>query len=270
MAEREVDVAILGAGSAGMAAHAAATRQGVEALLIEGGEYGTTCARTGCMPSKLLLAAAECRHQVDQAGEFGLRVAGVEVDRQAVMARVHRLRDDFVGSVLKVIKRIPEARRVRAAAKFIAPGRLQAGDETIVARAIVIATGSRPFVPPPFADLGDRLLTSDDIFELEQLPESVAVVGAGVIGLELGQALHRLGVRVRLFDRGERLGPAGDPAIEALATGLFLASLPCETGVVPEVEAVEADGVRLAWSRAGGTRASERFEYVLVATGRRP
>ncbi len=265
---RRCKVAIIGAGSAGLAAHAMARRRSDDVLLIEGGEYGTTCARSGCMPSKLLIAAADARAAVARAAEFGLSVPGVEVDRTAVMQRVRSHRDRFVGSVLDVVKRIAPEQRLRGHARFVAPDRLDVDGQQVEAERIVIATGSRPRVPAGFAALGDRLLTSDNVFELARLPDSVAVLGGGVIGLELGQALHRLGVRVRLFDRKRQLGPRGDPEVSALATAQFSASLPCELGVKLKATA-SADGVELVWSDAGREQ-RDSFEYLLLAIGREP
>src|SRR4249919_545418 len=97
MTERRVDVAIIGAGSAGLAAHASARRLTASVLMIEGGVYGTTCARVGCMPSKLLIAAGDSRQGIAEAGIFGIRVGDVTVDGAAVMRRVQSLRDYFVG-----------------------------------------------------------------------------------------------------------------------------------------------------------------------------
>jgi len=267
---RQCRIAIIGTGSAGLAAHAAARRHTDSLLLIEGGEYGTTCARSGCMPSKLLIAAADARHQVETAAAFGIRTGPSTVDGAAVMHRVRSLRDRFVGGVEKIVAGLPEQQRMRGHARFIAPYRLQVGDVEVEAERIVIATGSTPFVLPPFDTLGERLLTSDSVFDMVDLPASVAVIGGGVIGLELGQALHRLGVRVRLFERGDRLGPRGDAHVEKIATELLAASLPSVLGVVPELGDVDDEGVRLDWLGTDGERGSERFDRVLVATGRRP
>src|ERR1700690_687053 len=100
MKTQHVDVAVIGAGTAGLAARREAARLGAAGVLIEGGPYGTTCARVGCMPSKLLIAAAEASHQVAGAGRFGIRVPdGVRVDGRAVLERVRRERDRFVGFV---------------------------------------------------------------------------------------------------------------------------------------------------------------------------
>src|SRR5438128_7173359 len=104
-----VDVAVIGAGTAGLAAYRAAVAGGRRAVLIEGGAYGTTCARVGCMPSKLLIAAAEAAHGPQKWAEFGLRLDGsLAIDGKAVMARVKRERDRFVGFVLEGVDGIAE------------------------------------------------------------------------------------------------------------------------------------------------------------------
>src|SRR6202051_2157691 len=116
----EIDVAIIGAGSAGLSAYRAAKAAGASVVLIEGGPYGTTCARVGCMPSKLLIAAAEAAQHVAGAGRFGIRVPdGVQVDGPAVLARVRRERDHFVGFVLDSVAAIPAEQRLRGHARFV-------------------------------------------------------------------------------------------------------------------------------------------------------
>src|SRR4029077_4295927 len=105
----EVGVAIIGAGTAGLAAYRAARAAGASAMLIEGGAYGTTCARVGCMPSKLLIAPADAAHTVETTQAFGVHNDGiVRIDGRAVMDRMRRERDRFVGFVLRDVERIPE------------------------------------------------------------------------------------------------------------------------------------------------------------------
>src|SRR5688572_28675937 len=162
----EVDVAVIGAGTAGLAAYRAAKAAGKRAVIIEGGAYGTTCARVGCMPSKLLIAAAEAAHAIERAPGFGVHAGEVRVDGRAVMARVKSERDRFVGFVTKGVDNIPEADRIRGYAWFLDPHTLEVeGGPVINARAVVIATGSRPMVPPILANLGDRLVVNDDVFD---------------------------------------------------------------------------------------------------------
>ena len=267
----ETDVAVIGAGTAGLAAYRAAKSAGKRALLIESAVYGTTCARVGCMPSKLLIAPAEAAHSVDRFAAFGLAIDGpLVVDGRAVMARVKRERDRFVGFVLKGVAEMPDSDKLLGRATFVDDHTLAiAGGQTVKANAIVIATGSFPSCPPTWKALGDRLITNDGIFEFDDLPKSVAVFGPGVIGLELGQALHRLGVRVKIFGRGGGVGPLADPAILSEARRLFGAELYLDTNAHAEVSR-DGDEVIVAYKDLDGSDGVERFDYLLAATGRTP
>lgn len=272
MQERNVEVAIIGAGTAGLSAWQAARQYHDEVVLIEDGKPGTTCARVGCMPSKLLIAAAESAHQVEDAAGFGIRVGRVDIDDRAVMARVRRERDAFVDSVLKSMQQIEPANLLAGRARFEDAHTLRVGEELLLrARTIIIATGSRPQAPRAFAPAGDRLIDSDVVFEWQTLPDSLAVFGAGIVGLELGQALSRLGVRLRLFGKSGSLGPFQDPAVRDYAEHTFNAAFYLDPAA--DVDTIERDGEQVAITfreRGSGKRLTERFDYLLAATGRRP
>ncbi|MEP7328126.1 MAG: dihydrolipoyl dehydrogenase [Betaproteobacteria bacterium] len=267
--ELVTDVAVIGTGTAGLAAWRAAKSAGKRVLLIESGAYGTTCARVGCMPSKLLIAPAEAAHSVDRFPGFGLKLEGnVVVDGRAVMARVKSERDRFVGFVLRGVDNIPEAERIRGHARFVDDTTLRVDERiTIKAARVVIATGSSPSFPPAWKALGDRLVVNDDVFEWDDLPASVAVFGPGVIGLEIGQALHRLGVRVKVFGRGGGLGPLSDPAVLELARRVFGEEFYLDTDAHAEV-ARDGDAVVVTYRARDGSMQVERFTYLLAATGR--
>ena len=267
-----VDVAVIGAGTAGLSAYRAAIAGGRRAVLIEGGAYGTTCARVGCMPSKLLIAAAEAAHAPQKWAEFGLRLDGsLVIDGKAVMARVKRERDRFVGFVLEGVDAIPDSDRIRGYARFIDDSTLAVDDHTRIAfgRA-VIATGSSPAIPAALRAAGDRLIVNDDVFAWDDLPRAVAVFGPGVIGLELGQALHRLGVNVLVFGRSGHVGPFSDPSIRAYATRTFQQELALEANA--ELGAIERDGDRVVVRYRGsdGMNRTARVDFVIAATGRTP
>ena len=266
-----VDVAVIGAGSAGLAAFRAARSHSKQVVLIEGGNYGTTCARVGCMPSKLLIAAADTAHTIDRAPAFGIHAGAVRIDGRDVMARVRQERDRFVSFVVAGVDQIEAEQRLHGHARFLNAHCLQIDDHTQVrASRIVIATGSRPQVPPALQNLGERLIVNDDVFDWRDLPGSVAVIGTGVIGLELGQALHRLGVRVALFGRGAHLAGINDPSVLAIARQVFSAELDIrlDTTLVSAVRVQEA--AELTWTDGNGRQHSEQFCLVLAATGRVP
>ncbi|HLX23683.1 MAG TPA: dihydrolipoyl dehydrogenase [Usitatibacter sp.] len=267
---RKVDVAVIGAGTAGLAAYRAAKAAGASAVIIEGGPHGTTCARVGCMPSKLLIAAAEAAHGIERAKGFGVHAGPAKIDGQEVMARVKRERDRFVGFVLKGVEAIAESDRIHGHAKFIDRNTLDVDGARIAARAIVIATGSRPAIPPMLQGLGDRLVVNDDVFSWDTLPRSVAVFGPGVIGLEIGQALSRLGVRVVVLGRGGRVGPITDPEVRRAAIQAFEGEFHLDPDAhVSRVER-KGDEVEIDYVGIHGEKLTEKFEYVLAATGRVP
>jgi len=276
MKSLQVDVAVIGAGTAGLSAYRAAKAAGASVAMIEGGDYGTTCARVGCMPSKLLIAAAEAAHAVGKAPGFGVHVDGVvRIDGREVMDRVRRERDRFVGFVLRDVQDIPDADRIGGHARFVDNHTLAVEDRTRVeAKSVVIATGSSATYPDSFRVLGDRLIINDDVFNWHDLPKAVAVMGPGIIGLELGQALHRLGVRVAVLGRGGRVGPISDPQIRAYAIAAFSEEFTLEPDA--HIAAMQRDGDRVAIRRTGplgsqeGSQETEHFDYVLAATGRAP
>lgn len=271
METREVDVAVVGAGSAGMVAYNAARKFTSDLVLIEGGAYGTTCARVGCMPSKLLIAAAEAAHDVKRASLFGIRSQGVEIDARAVMERVRAERDRFVGFVLDSIARIPAEQRIQGQARFEDEGHLIVdGRLRIAAGRIVIATGSSPSVPEFLKAAGDRLLINDSLFELETLPRAVAVFGPGAVGLELGQALSRLGVEVRMFGTSGRVGPLRDDKLQAYALKQFNTEFYLDPAAQVENLTRTDAGVDIRYHHRERGIVTETVDYVLAATGRRP
>lgn len=263
MATYNADVAVIGAGTAGLAAERHARNEGATTVLIDPSFAGTTCATVGCMPSKLLIAAADAAQSVRQARHFGV-MAEPRVDGRAVLERVRRLRDDFARGVRKSINDLPEGICLKGRARFEAPGilTLDTGDR-VEARAVVIATGASPALPQPYGFLNAHVLTNETIFALRDLPESLGVIGAGALGLELAQAMHRLGVRVEVFDAGDRL--AGLPAETSAVLHRILSEVfPIHLDCKPE-PSVQDGRAALAWD--GG---EAQFEKLLVAAGRPP
>jgi dihydrolipoamide dehydrogenase len=269
-----VDVAVIGAGTAGLVAYRAAVAQGARTVMIEGGHYGTTCARVGCMPSKLLIAAAEAAHMLDAAPEFGVHAGGngekARIDGVAVMERVRRERDRFVGFVLDGVDSIPAEDKLRGHARFTGPHTLVVDDHTQVnAKRVVIATGSTPTRLPKLENVGPGVITSDDVFYWQDLPRSVAVIGTGVIGLELGQALTRLGVRVSVYARGGSVAQLSDPVVLRNAGQVLREEIDLHFQSEIVKAGQEGDEIVLC-TREGGEERCARFQYVLMAAGRTP
>ena len=268
---RKVDVAVIGAGSAGLPAYRAARMHTEKVVLIEGGVYGTTCARVGCMPSKLLIAAAEAAHSIETASKFGVYSSKPTINGHDVMKRVRSERDRFVGFVLESLENIDQNHHFRGHAQFIDNHTIQVEDKIIEAKSVVISTGSSPKLMSMFNGLGDRLVVNDDIFDWDTLPESVAVFGPGVIGLELGQALHRLGVRIRIFGLSGSLKPLSDMGIKSYAENLFKDEFPLDTKANILGLELENEQVKISFvDPKNGEEKEELFDFLLAATGRAP
>ncbi|MDO5058816.1 MAG: dihydrolipoyl dehydrogenase [Neisseria sp.] len=272
MKQLQADVVVIGGGTAGMGAFRNARLHTENVYLIESNVFGTTCARVGCMPSKLLIAAAEARYHALHTDPFGVHLdkASVVVDGVEVMNRVKSERDRFVGFVVSDVEEWPAERRIMGAAKFIDANTIQIDDHTqIQAGRFVIATGSRPIILPQWEALGDKLIINDDVFSWDTLPESVAVFGPGVIGLELGQALTRLGVRVEIFGLGGALGGISDPVVLAEAKAVFGEELNLHLDAKTEVKLNDEGKVEVHWEQ-DGERGVFVSDYLLAAVGRRP
>lgn len=268
MVARRCDIAIIGAGTAGLKAYKAASANGADVLLIERGDGGSTCTRVGCMPSKLLIAAGRAAHGATQAGQFGVRIDGMHIDGPAVLARMRRERDRFVTSVLDEYHAIPAAHRMHGTARFTGPRSLAIDDVPVEAGAIIIATGGHPIVPDTLDPIASIVHTHETIFEIDSLPTAMAVIGAGPVGLELAQAFARLGVTVTLLDEGETIGALGDPVAERAARDALGREIALQLGVTISAEPT-ADGRGLIhWT--GASEGSVTVDLVLGATGRPP
>ena len=266
MQERTVDVAIIGAGTSGLNAMGQARKAGKSFVLINGGEPGTTCARVGCMPSKAMIQVAEDYHRRTHLGRYGIDGhEGLSLDVPEALEHVQEMRDTFVDRVLgSSTDEMPEDLFLQDYACFVEPTLLEVGDQRIRAAAVVIATGSRPLVPEPWQAFGERLLSTDTLFELEDLPKSIAVIGLGTIGLELGQSLHRLGVDVEGFDQLETIAGIRDPEVNRAAVELMGKEFPLHLGHTATITE-EPEGLSV---RAG--EHERRFDAVLCSIGRVP
>jgi dihydrolipoamide dehydrogenase len=235
--ERNVDVAIIGSGTAGLNAMGRVRRAGKTFVLINGGEPGTTCARVGCMPSKAMIQIAEDYHRRTHLGKYGIDGhEGMTLDVPEALEHVQDLRDTFVDRVLgSSTDDMPEDIFIQDYARVIEPTLIEVGGQRVRAKAVVIATGSRPLVPEPWRKFGDRVITTDDIFELDDLPATMAVIGLGTIGLELGQSLSRLGVKITGFDQVDQIAGIQDPEVNQSAIELLSKEFTIHLGATAEL-----------------------------------
>lgn len=261
---REVEVAVVGAGTAGLNAMAQVRRVTKNFVLINGGELGTTCARVGCMPSKAMIQVADDFHRRRIFSREGIEGGeGLRVNLPDALEHVRDLRDILVDRVLGHTTDVMGDEFIEGYARFVAPGTLEVGEETIKAKSVVLACGTRPVIPEAWEPFSDRILTTDSLFEQEQLPESVAVIGLGAIGLEMGQSLSRMGVDVTGIDVMETIGGIEDPVVNQAAVDIIGKEFPLWLGQPAEIS--EADGML----RVDAGDNSVLVEKILVSMGRR-
>ncbi|PVX51061.1 dihydrolipoamide dehydrogenase [Balneicella halophila] len=216
---RTVDVAIIGAGTAGQSAFEQINKITDNIVVINKGYWTTTCATVGCMPSKLVIAGAERAFHALQSEEFGIGTSQKSnIEGTQVMARIQNGRDHFTKSVKKAIEDWDENKKIEGKASIIKERFIQVNEEIIEYKYLIIATGTQAVIPEQFSDkLGSMLLTSDTIFEMKDLPNKMAIVGAGPVGIELAQAFNRLGVEVILLNRTSKIAGITDKTINQKA-----------------------------------------------------
>lgn len=272
---RKVSVAIIGAGTAGQNAFRQARKVKDDIVIINEGFWTTTCVTVGCMPSKLLIAAADRAHDANHSAEFGIH-ATAKIDGKQVMQRVRDERAHFANYIKKQVDSWPEDKKIAGHAHINEQGLIEVNDELIAADKIIVATGSSAFIPDGWADkLGPIMLTSDMVFELTDLPKSMAVVGAGAIGLELAQAFTRLGVEVTLFNHAKRVAGLKDDDVNNKAIDCLSSELTMHLGSeITDVgsranEDTKGSTAIIDYQDSAGESQQWQGEYVLVATGRR-
>ncbi len=266
----QYDLAVIGAGSAGFSASITAAEQGARVALIGYGTIGGTCVNVGCVPSKALIRAAEAVHHANSAPRF----AGLAAEARVNDWKALRAQKDELVTALRQAKYIDLLPAYNGLSYFEGKARLENGGvivdgKHINAGKIIIATGSREYVPP-ISGLEDMpYLTSTSAFELETLPKSLIIIGGGYIGCELAQMFARLGVKITILFRS-RLLPEGEPEISVALAGYFE-----QEGItVQQVGGYENirrtdEGVSLSATIDGSGRVFEA-EQVLLSAGRTP
>lgn len=271
MAERiDCDIAVIGGGSGGLSVAAGAALMGASTVLIERGRMGGDCLNYGCIPSKALIASARQAVIWQHSAKLGIRYDEPEIDFPAVMRHVkntiaaiapHDSAERFAALGVRVLQ---------AEACFAGPGIVQAGTTMVHARRIVIATGSKPAIPPIPGLEAIPYLTNETVFDLTEAPIHLMILGGGAIGVELAQAFRRLGIRVTLIERLTCLSREDEEL-----SGLLINALR-EDGVVlhERTEVTQAEntvsGIVLTLRHADGSNDRIAGSHLLVATGRKP
>lgn len=261
------DIIILGAGTAGISAYKEAVKYTQSILVINEGPWDTTCTRVGCMPSKVLISSANRLHDAQQLKQVGIQVE-LTADTSHVMQHVRLLRDRFSTATLKDVEKWPDAHKISGRAHFINANTVEVNGQHYQAKSFILAVGSKPNINTEWqVQIGDKQLTSDQIFELEQLPKSLAVIGSGVISIELAQAFHRLGVKTTVFARSKKVGSLSSPYLQELAQKQLKKELNILFETLPDQVALQGEQVKIDYTLEGQSE-SILVDYILNATGR--
>ena len=266
----EFDLIVIGGGSAGLLAAEVAPRLGLKTALVERSRLGGDCLWTGCVPSKALLASAKVAHTMRHADKYGLPSADVELDTSAVWKRISEIQE-----AIATTDDSPDRYRKLGVEVLFGEGTLvdehtvRVGERALTARRILLCTGSRPATPPieGLAEVG--FLTSEDIFQLERAPRSLLVVGAGPIGVEIAQAMNRLGVKTTVLEVAPRMLARDEPALAETLLGVLV-----DEGVDVRLNvrldrASRNEGGKIFHGSIDGEARTWSAEEIFVAAGRK-
>ncbi len=265
----DTNLVVIGAGSAGLVTAYVAAAAKAKVTLIEREQMGGDCLNTGCVPSKAIIRSARIASYIRRANEFGLEAGPLQVNFPQVMERVR--------DVIATVEPHDSVERytslgvdcISGSARITSPWTVEVDGRTITTRSIVIATGGRPFVPPVPGLADIPYLTSDTIWQLNELPRRLLVIGGGPIGCELAQAFAQLGSEVTQVEKGPRLLAREDAAVSAtLATRFTAAGIRVMTGYTAE-RFEQRNGEKVAVCAGADGEQQISFDQVLVAVGRR-
>ena len=266
MPEGEFDVAVLGGGTGGYTAAIRAAQLGQRTVVIEAAKLGGTCLHIGCIPTKALLESSGLYHKLhDRGTEFGISAADVAFDYERISVR----RDAVVDQLWKGVQGLMRKNKievVQACGTLEGGGRIRAGESTIQAGAIIVATGSSPRSLPGIEFDGERIVNSDHATLARALPGSVAIIGAGAVGVEFATFYRQMGARVTLIEALDRLVPLEDEDVsQALLQAFKRLGIDCRVGA--RVMGARVDGDQVALQLEG---AEVRADQLLIAVGRGP
>jgi len=273
MQTRQFDFVILGSGSTAFAAAIRAAELGKTVAMTENRTLGGTCVNRGCLPSKNLIAAAGIIHDAAHPRYPGIEPARLRFN----FAELVRQKDEVIAYYREKKYQSIVGDRIsvfEGPARFIGRNAVQVGELRLEAERFLVATGSRPFIPPlrgldevPF--MTSDLLTSQENIELKEQPESLTIIGGGYIALELGQFFSRLGTRVTIVEPSERVLPSYEPEL-----GTTLGEILKDEGVAiltrTKAVAVRNNGEGISVELVGDAARTLRSSHLLVATGRAP
>ncbi|MGK7871982.1 MAG: dihydrolipoyl dehydrogenase [Xenococcaceae cyanobacterium] len=275
----DYDLVIIGAGVGGHGAALHAVKCGLSTAIIEASDMGGTCVNRGCIPSKALLAASgRVRELKDNhhLQSMGIQVGGIEFDRQAISSHANNLVSKIRGDLTNSLKRL-KVDTIRGWAEIAGAQKVTVatdnGEKTITAKDIMLCPGSAPFVPPGIEIDGKTVFTSDDAVRLESLPDWIAIIGSGYIGLEFADIYTALGCEITMIEALDTLMPTFDPDIAKIAQRVLIAPRDIETHVGVLAKTVKPGSpvvIELADAKTKEIIDVLEVDACLVATGRMP
>ncbi|MBE9078051.1 dihydrolipoyl dehydrogenase [Romeria aff. gracilis LEGE 07310] len=275
----DYDLVIIGAGVGGHGAALHAVKCGLKTAIVEAGDMGGTCVNRGCIPSKALLAASGRVREMRDAQHLramGIQVAGVTFERNEIANHAKNLVDKLQADLTNSLKRLG-VETIRGWGKLAGSQKLTVataeGERTLTARDIILAPGSIPFVPPGIETDGKTVFTSDEAIRLDWLPDWIAIIGSGYIGLEFSDVYTALGTEVTMIEALDRLMPTFDPDIAKQAERVLIQPRDIETRVGVIAKSVTPGSpvvIELADPKTKETVDVLEVDACLVATGRLP
>jgi dihydrolipoamide dehydrogenase len=264
MPESSYDCIVIGSGPGGYVCAIRAAQLGMKTAVVEKDRVGGRCLNYACIPAKAVLRSADILSEVRDAAEFGIQVSEPSVDWAAVSERRQKVIATLVGGVSGLFKK-NGIELIEGEASLSGSGAVSVGGQTIQARTIVLATGSVK-QPIPGTEFGGRVIGTEEAWGLEELPKSMAVVGAGASGAEIASAYARLGTEVTLFEALERVLPTEDGDISRLAErGLKRQGMQIHTGTLVEKVKPSGESVKFSYGDQQG-----EAEWFVIAAGRGP
>jgi dihydrolipoamide dehydrogenase len=264
MPESAYDTIVIGSGPGGYVAAIRSAQLGMKTAVIEKDRVGGRCLNYACIPAKAVLRVADVLSEIREAGDFGIKVGAPEVDYSGVSERRTNVISTLTGGVAGLMKK-NKIDVIEGEASLAGDGKVTVGPDTISAKTIILATGSvkRPI---PGATFGGRVIGTEEAWALDELPASMAVVGAGASGAEIASAYARLGVDVLLFEALDRVLPTEDADISKLAErGLKKQGMTIHTNTIVEGIESSGDSVKFTFNDGEG-----EVDWLVIAAGRGP
>jgi dihydrolipoamide dehydrogenase len=265
----ERDIVIIGGGPAGYVAAIHAAHLGAKVAVVEKDKLGGTCLNRGCIPTKALVRSAEVLLEAKRADDFGIKTANISIDFPGIMAHKSKSVHQLVSGVEQLMKS-NKIRVCRGEGRIVSPHLVKVNDEEITTKKLIIATGSESTpLPVPGRDL-PGVLTTDDILELQELPESLVVVGGSHVGVEFAGIFNALGAKVTIVKRRPlRLEPVDEEIGRRFAQTLPRKGIEVKIGAAVKAIEKKGDVLRVLWDTPEGEQGVEG-QMVLMATGRAP